>query len=153
MIRRPPRSTRTDTPLPYTPLFRSWRDTFPERAGRLDAFDKPCPVIDHDRIASIGQKRAAPTGQRDHPPVAVAGLKRGQGLEPMGGGSKPVQLPVIAEQQEPAALRRRVDHVAEPADLRHHAKRGVEDKKLVAPTTIEVYGRVPRPRRKSGKTT
>src|SRR3546814_12343673 len=23
MIRRPPRSTRTDTPLPYTPLFRS----------------------------------------------------------------------------------------------------------------------------------
>src|SRR3546814_14855758 len=65
----------------------------------------------------------------------------------MGGGSKPVQLPVIAEQQEPAALRRRVDHVAEPADLRHHAKRGVEDKKLVAPEDIEVFGRVHRPRR------
>src|SRR3546814_4131725 len=26
MIRRPPRSTRTDTLFPYTPLFRSWRD-------------------------------------------------------------------------------------------------------------------------------
>src|SRR3546814_11102651 len=25
MIRRPPRSTRTDTPFPYTTLFRSWR--------------------------------------------------------------------------------------------------------------------------------
>src|SRR3546814_2845667 len=25
MIRRPPRSTRTDTLFPYTPLFRSWR--------------------------------------------------------------------------------------------------------------------------------
>src|SRR3546814_18543827 len=25
MIRRPPRSTRTDTLLPYTTLFRSWR--------------------------------------------------------------------------------------------------------------------------------
>src|SRR3546814_1577954 len=25
MIRRPPRSTRTDTPFPYTPLFRSGR--------------------------------------------------------------------------------------------------------------------------------
>src|SRR3546814_15319408 len=24
MIRRPPRSTRTDTPFPYTTLFRSW---------------------------------------------------------------------------------------------------------------------------------
>src|SRR3546814_8755261 len=27
MIRRPPRSTRTDTLLPYTTLFRSWRAT------------------------------------------------------------------------------------------------------------------------------
>src|SRR3546814_10148890 len=53
----------------------------------------------------------------------------------------------MAETQEPAALRRRVDHVAEPADLRHHAKRGVEDKKLVAPVDIEVFGRVHRPRR------
>src|SRR3546814_5204871 len=26
MIRRPPRSTRTDTLFPYTTLFRSWRD-------------------------------------------------------------------------------------------------------------------------------
>src|SRR3546814_7028793 len=34
-----------------------------------------------------------------------------------------------------------------PADLRHHAKRGVEDKKLVAPEDIEVFGRVHRPRR------
>src|SRR3546814_5026661 len=28
MIRRPPRSTRTDTPFPYTTLFRSHRDRF-----------------------------------------------------------------------------------------------------------------------------
>src|SRR3546814_6380117 len=28
MIRRPPRSTRTDTPFPYTTLFRSTRDRF-----------------------------------------------------------------------------------------------------------------------------
>src|SRR3546814_8308865 len=29
MIRRPPRSTRTDTLFPYTTLFRSWRDYRP----------------------------------------------------------------------------------------------------------------------------
>src|SRR3546814_7926940 len=34
MIRRPPRSTRTDTPFPYTTLFRSRRDD-PNRADRL----------------------------------------------------------------------------------------------------------------------
>src|SRR3546814_16848862 len=35
MIRRPPRSTRTDTLFPYTPLFRSVReDTWPD--GRWD---------------------------------------------------------------------------------------------------------------------
>src|SRR3546814_7257309 len=66
---------REGEPAPVIERDRRWRDTFPERAGRLDAFDKPVPVIDHDRIASIGQKRAAPTGQRDHPPVAVAGLR------------------------------------------------------------------------------
>src|SRR3546814_11240256 len=34
MIRRPPRSTRTDTLFPYTTLFRSPRDPFAERLGR-----------------------------------------------------------------------------------------------------------------------
>src|SRR3546814_5714209 len=36
MIRRPPRSTRTDTLFPYTTLFRSW-DT--KAALQLDPFD------------------------------------------------------------------------------------------------------------------
>src|SRR3546814_10038594 len=34
MIRRPPRSTRTDTLFPYTTLFRSARATIPSRMGR-----------------------------------------------------------------------------------------------------------------------
>src|SRR3546814_6995114 len=34
MIRRPPRSTRTDTLFPYTTLFRSWLD---QRAAQLDS--------------------------------------------------------------------------------------------------------------------
>src|SRR3546814_13825160 len=42
MLRRPPRSTRTDTLFPYTTLFRSWRPpagiihaVFPSRRGLL----------------------------------------------------------------------------------------------------------------------
>src|SRR3546814_5468902 len=35
MIRRPPRSTRTDTLFPYTTLFRSRLDIFPTRAFAL----------------------------------------------------------------------------------------------------------------------
>src|SRR3546814_2845556 len=36
MIRRPPRSTRTDTLLPYATLFRSWRDMH-ERYGKWNS--------------------------------------------------------------------------------------------------------------------
>src|SRR3546814_3830899 len=36
MIRRPPRSTRTDTLFPYTTLFRSQRSSQGSEAGRLD---------------------------------------------------------------------------------------------------------------------
>src|SRR3546814_7298168 len=43
MIRRPPRSTRTDTLLPYTTLFRSDQELGPkrERAGDADALALP----------------------------------------------------------------------------------------------------------------
>src|SRR3546814_9245259 len=42
MIRRPPRSTRTDTLFPYTPLFRSLR-----RHGGCDRADAGVALIDH----------------------------------------------------------------------------------------------------------
>src|SRR3546814_2859390 len=35
MIRRPPRSTRTDTLFPYTTLFRSWFEEHPAEARRI----------------------------------------------------------------------------------------------------------------------
>src|SRR3546814_7954317 len=45
MIRRPPRSTRTDTLFPYTPLFRSLRSTANDLlaflAGALDYVETP----------------------------------------------------------------------------------------------------------------
>src|SRR3546814_11962705 len=37
MIRRPPRSTRTDTLFPYTPLFRSQRIFTPDEVGGIGA--------------------------------------------------------------------------------------------------------------------
>src|SRR3546814_17823359 len=53
MIRRPPRSTRTDTLFPYTTLFRSvhrrsWQTSSPERRVDVRALDTACRH-DHDR--------------------------------------------------------------------------------------------------------
>src|SRR3546814_803033 len=45
MIRRPPRSTRTDTLFPYTTLFRSDDDGFP------DAFETKKLAGEHERVA------------------------------------------------------------------------------------------------------
>src|SRR3546814_14582442 len=66
MIRRPPRSTRTDTLFPYTTLFRSPADTGDDR----DAFDRPYHVrrerIDRRRCGHIA--RIDPAAVRsDHP--------------------------------------------------------------------------------------
>src|SRR3546814_20827447 len=57
MIRRPPRSTRTYTLFPYTPLFRS--------ANFLDVRDEPhiehsASLIDHEEIASGEKDITAP---------------------------------------------------------------------------------------------
>src|SRR3546814_5766943 len=51
MIRRPPRSTRTDTLFPYTTLFRSVKNT-PKVTGFLGAGNKPAPIsqAEADRI-------------------------------------------------------------------------------------------------------
>src|SRR3546814_3436582 len=63
MIRRPPRSTRTDTLLPYTTLFRSHGGPYIHVLGPLSVHDpgrKPCV---HDRdiriiaVAEIGAQR------------------------------------------------------------------------------------------------
>src|SRR3546814_7147542 len=70
MIRRPPRSTRTDTLFPYTTLFRSRDhddiaarrkrraivDRIGDAAGRIGAAVK----IDHDRALRIGDPRWRP---------------------------------------------------------------------------------------------
>src|SRR3546814_20923047 len=47
MIRRPPRSTRTDTLFPYTTLFRSARDAPAGRGAVGDARAVPCVRLGH----------------------------------------------------------------------------------------------------------
>src|SRR3546814_7745067 len=76
MIRRPPRSTRTDTLFPYTPLFRSPRRTSSENRDTRDhprscrsgfsreLFDKPRRHSTHIRLlacaGSVGAVEATP---------------------------------------------------------------------------------------------
>src|SRR3546814_15875336 len=57
MIRRPPRSTRTDTLFPYTTLFRSRRNGFPQEAQpdrpQVDKIEHRRRQVIADRIAEI----------------------------------------------------------------------------------------------------
>src|SRR3546814_7819190 len=54
MIRRPPRSTRTDTLFPYTTLFRSRLDAFLARLGVLgeDLGELVFHLVDHLAVAA-----------------------------------------------------------------------------------------------------
>src|SRR3546814_11570345 len=60
MIRRPPRSTRTDTLFPYTTLFRSLADhghLITLVAGRADVVERPCQLgIATDQVARLDQQ-------------------------------------------------------------------------------------------------
>src|SRR3546814_7949553 len=73
MIRRPPRSTRTDTLFPYTTLFRSDRlqARGPGRAVVEVAQVQPAAVIVAGRVRM-------PAGDRAVAPVAVSGARPGQ---------------------------------------------------------------------------
>src|SRR3546814_9502167 len=60
MIRRPPRSTRTDTLFPYTTLFRSWRIFVPWRSSKA-----PGPS---SSISTAPWSTACPTSTPPWPP-------------------------------------------------------------------------------------
>src|SRR3546814_9856477 len=64
MIRRPPRSTRTDTLLPYTTLFRSHRRLLARLTGEARVrFDHEFNAM---RLQSLGER--PPFGGRQHHP-------------------------------------------------------------------------------------
>src|SRR3546814_19810748 len=60
MIRRPPRSTRTDTLFPYTTLFRALT-----RAGRDFYQHPPAGFVEHPILQSRGVLYNGRTGQED----------------------------------------------------------------------------------------
>src|SRR3546814_10388197 len=63
MIRRPPRSTRTDTLFPYTTLFRSLRRQHPHARRHEEALLRLRPVrADHQRVDDHQRPRADDPG-------------------------------------------------------------------------------------------
>src|SRR3546814_17997394 len=73
MIRRPPRSTRTDTLFPYTTLFRS-----EGLALRREAFEAAGAEQAKARALDIGRKRRALNAGRRSKPDAPMVEQRGQ---------------------------------------------------------------------------
>src|SRR3546814_20240258 len=78
MIRRPPRSTRTDTLLPYTTLFRSDQRLVARRvafehvaADRFGGVDAAAVAVDHDDARGVGAARD-PFAHRLRPAAADA---------------------------------------------------------------------------------
>src|SRR3546814_3731179 len=75
MMRRPPRSTRTDTLFPYTTLFRSLAVRLQRRLERL-AFER---AVDSDHAAR-GQLRAGACRQDEEGPCGALRARRAQQL-------------------------------------------------------------------------
>src|SRR3546814_14551396 len=69
MIRRPPRSTRTDTLFPYTTLFRSV--PFPPAGGRSIPRARPAPAS--ATPAPVGDRRVRRCPRRPRRPAGEAG--------------------------------------------------------------------------------
>src|SRR3546814_5157980 len=93
MIRRPPRSTRTDTLFPYTTLFRSRPTLMRAEEGR----DLSGAFLIEKRADDIDQ-RAARLDQRASDLEQVR-LKRRQPVEPLGGEA-PARFRVAAPRSE-----------------------------------------------------
>src|SRR3546814_14996490 len=71
MIRRPPRSTRTDTLFPYTTLFRSLEDRLQDyspnvkaAAGAIVTLDRQGPIVVHRGLMREAEARALRTLER-----------------------------------------------------------------------------------------
>src|SRR3546814_12313744 len=121
MIRRPPRSTRTDTLFPYTTLFRSPghrrqrrqpgrglvapHDHQPEVQGPGDADqhgdgegDDPGAAVDHGVSSGSGDERII-AACAVSAPARPAGRKEPASLQPQGEGKHTVVWRLAGEQQ------------------------------------------------------
>src|SRR3546814_14282911 len=88
MIRRPPRSTRTDTLFPYTTLFRSERRLL-ARSCADDRWRRPAPCkgpaggLEGLETRTAARRRPPHDLKRPHP------YRHGGGSRPRGGGHEP----------------------------------------------------------------
>src|SRR3546814_3140615 len=111
MIRRPPRSTRTDTLFPYTTLFRSRRQGHgrdpprprrPPRPLRRPALRAP------RRLAPRDASGLLPLGRRPRPPSAGCGEVRDSlGCASFAGGSGVAEPPLTRSAALPPTRGRR----------------------------------------------
>src|SRR3546814_4270708 len=106
MIRRPPRSTRTDTLFPYTTLFRSqWRGS---RLGR--SRKKP------RRRCLRGCPAGAGRGLRPREGGAAAALPRGQGRLQSASARAPPRAPEVCSSRRSCSARSE-EHTSELQSL------------------------------------
>src|SRR3546814_16024025 len=96
MIRRPPRSTRTDTLFPYTTLFRSG-----EHRGRGDA---ALAQQGHEQDEGGEEGGAVEAAQRQRPGLRIIG----QGEREKGGAE--AEQVALAQAQASPADQRRAEH-------------------------------------------
>src|SRR3546814_8975231 len=112
MIRRPPRSTRTDTLFPYTTLFRSARPPARLGADRTAGFR----ATGADRARSLCRPLAADVAISPHPDRELAGDPgRGAGVR-SGGAAQPPDRGADRVLAQPSA-RRSEEHTSELQSL------------------------------------
>src|SRR3546814_4567843 len=111
MIRRQPRSTRTDTLLPYTTLFRSH--------PRPD-HDGPAPLGAHGPAWALPDGPSAPPGRGDHNASPCCWRRLNGGRWNEGGARQCCRLlatPVTNSVSDMTAARARTRTFARPAHL------------------------------------
>src|SRR3546814_2202187 len=119
MIRRPPRSTRTDTLFPYTTLFRSVR-----RHQRHQRFVVPLEVIEaHIAVAAAGEEGDEPEEKHDRRQQSLQHWPRPGGLWARLRHRAPLARPWLTDDGRPlppivaAAPARSEEHTSELTSL------------------------------------
>src|SRR3546814_10560033 len=139
MIRRPPRSTRTDTLFPYTTLFRS----FPPDDGEREAGDRsggrPCALRHpHDGGPEGYRVHRRYDGQRTAERIGTGRHRRTDGgRRPRHGAGTARRLPVLRQFRQP----RSEEHTSELQSLMRisYAVFCLKKKKNTTTTMIQSY--------------
>src|SRR3546814_12787778 len=117
MIRRPPRSTRTDTLFPYTTLFRSRGGT--AETDRSAACGRPpkslhCTVVS----AELSAPEEQPMGKHDHPHVEASGASTAKAAQTALEGAGEARPDLRAENLDAVTELGQAAQAAEMPELR-----------------------------------